>query len=544
MIFVIPIISIILTKNFVFRCCVYFLGSIMMWGCVIMWSEKYFFGFAIVQVLSYGLFYLLLWPKNKYMESIYQVPLQGVKGKTYWIDNINKGVAVFGASGSGKSVSVIQGLLEHMAKFKYSCIIHDYKDFELTEIAGTIFATAEIPFNVFAAHTPLYSVRVNPIDKRYIHNEIELRSMVKNMFLNLHGDGKNNADPFWRDAAESIIIGMIWRMRQDFQELCNLPFIVCILLQIKALQQGSSMYGNLVEFLSESDEASMKASSFLVAANSEKTASSVYSTLATMLQAFDAPNVLYLLSKDDYCLDITHGEPMALAVVNHDKTAIVQSPINAMIIDIMMNLIDRQSHVTGIVLDEAPRIKLENLESKVSTLRSYGVAFIYAMQDLIQGELQWGGKDMFVRSVTSNLSTQFFGKINEARTGEYYEKFFEFIKTAQFSYSSSRSIFQNGKQSVNKSYKEQRKVRGVEFMRLKQGEFVMFSEGIDTRFRFLHKVIDKYEYKKNITNNCTDDTIKQYSVELMKLARDFIQGAYKDKTTYAAIVQRFNIMNL
>lgn len=61
-----------------------------------------------------------------------------------------------------------------------------------------------------------------------------------------------------------------------------------------------------------------------------------------------------------------------------------------------------------------------------ATLRSYEISTIYVMQDKIQNELRYGEK--VSKAILSNLSYQFFGKVNDPDTAKYYERFFQQVK--------------------------------------------------------------------------------------------------------------------
>lgn len=535
------LIALIVSRKFVYSVISYLGFTFIAWCVIILFDLGSIFYLIIGQVATWVI-YLVAIPKEKASrDSLWRVSLKANTGKTYYIDNVNMGVGIFGASGSGKSQSAVQSLLEHYAKWNFSGIIHDYKDFELTETAGTIFANNDVNFSMFALHNPQCSVKINIIAPRYIDDNVnKLRGMITNLFLNLRGP--ISGDPFWRSAAEGAVVATIWRLKKSYPDLCNLPFAVAILLQVKALNKGDQPLGYLIDFLQEDPEVVIKAGSFMTAVEVPKMLASVYSTLTDCLQLLETPNLFYLLSKDDFDLDITNKnkKPGVLSVINKPGVeAVLQAPINAMVIDMMMNLITRDSNPSFILLDEAPTIKIDKLEQRVATLRSYSTSFVYIMQDMIQGQVQWGGKDYFVRSITANLSTQFFGKINDATTGEYYEKFFEYINEKQYSYSHA-GMLANGDERITKSYREKRKIRGYEFQRLKPGEFVMLASGDNVRFRFAYKQYNKYDYMATATNVCTTYSIYEYQQKLMQLAVQFIQGGYKDPTVTQQIINQLN----
>ena len=57
-----------------------------------------------------------------------------LKNGNFKIDNIRRGASVIGSAGSGKTESVVYNFLQHFSKYGFCGVIHDYKDFELTEI--------------------------------------------------------------------------------------------------------------------------------------------------------------------------------------------------------------------------------------------------------------------------------------------------------------------------------------------------------------------------------------------------------------------------
>ena len=71
-------------------------------------------------------------------EDVMRVEMLDDSKKKHWITDLNRGVAIFGSSGAGKSASVIFFLMKHLSRNKFSGIINDYKDYELSEIAYQI----------------------------------------------------------------------------------------------------------------------------------------------------------------------------------------------------------------------------------------------------------------------------------------------------------------------------------------------------------------------------------------------------------------------
>ncbi|HCO83150.1 MAG TPA: mobilization protein, partial [Arenibacter sp.] len=68
-----------------------------------------------------------------------------------------------------KTESVVYSFLKHFSQNQFTGVIHDYKDFEITEMAYPLFGKAEIPFHIIS-FDDIHS-RVNPIAARYMTDE-------------------------------------------------------------------------------------------------------------------------------------------------------------------------------------------------------------------------------------------------------------------------------------------------------------------------------------------------------------------------------------
>jgi len=147
----------------------------------------------------------------------------------------------------------------------------------------------------------------------------------------------------------------------------------------------------------------------------------------------------------------------------------------------------RKQQASFILMEEAPTLKLLNMHRIPATLRSYDVATIYVMQDKIQNDMLYGDKAS--KAILSNLSYQFFGKVNDPDTAKYYERFFEFIKMKTTSI--NRGFNLNFDTRVTKGEREVSKRRAAIFFRLQQGEFVAFADGKDKKIQFKLQQIQK-----------------------------------------------------
>ncbi|MDY7396770.1 type IV secretion system DNA-binding domain-containing protein [Aureibaculum sp. 2210JD6-5] len=403
------------------------------------------------------------------------------RGK-FQIENIKRGASVIGSAGSGKTESVIYNFLQHFSKNQFCGIIHDYKDFELTEIAYPLFKEKDTNFYTIAFDQIHF--RVNPIAPRYLPNEESVNELSKVLIENLlefDESSTNSTTKFFSDAVEGLMGGLIWKLKISYPQYCTLPHLIAIFQLMNTKQ--------LISFLSSNITSKSMASAFINGMDSDKQTAGVKSTLANAFKKIGSQKLFMALSKDEVPLNINSSEnPAIISIVNHPKYESAYSPIIAAI----MHTVIKQMSIRGqlpsfLMMEEAPTIKLLNMHRIPATLRSYDIATIYVMQDKIQNDMLYGDKAS--KAILSKLSYQFFGKVNDPDTAKYYERFFELVKMETTSINKGFNL--NFDTRITKGEKEVSKRRADVFFRLKQGEFITFADGKDKRVQFKLQAIQK-----------------------------------------------------
>lgn len=467
-------------------------------------------GFNIVHVFIGMLFlgmlvYLFLLQDQNTIHKKYQVHFN-IKYGSLKLDNLKRGVSIIGSAGSGKTESVVYNLLRHLSEHQFCGIIHDYKDFELTEIAYPLFKdNPHVKYHTIAFDTIHH--KVNPIAPRYLPNEESVNELARVLVENLleQGEQSNATSRFFNDAVEGLLAGLIWKLKIDYPKYCTLPHVIA------AFQTLSTK--KLVAFLNSNLTSKSMASAFINGIESEKQTAGVKSTLANAFKKISSQKLFMVLSEDGVPLNINSSDnPSVISIVNNPKYESAYAPIIATI----MHTIIKQMSVRGqqssfVLMEEAPTIKLPNMHRIPATLRSYDIATIYVMQDKIQNDMLYGDKAS--KAILSNLSYQFFGKVNDPDTAKYYEQFFEIIKIPTTSISRSSGLTLESR--ITKGEKEVSKRRAGIFFRLRQGEFVAFADGKDRKVQFRLKTIEKSLPESNWPY--TDDELRWH-----------YEGVYRD----------------
>ncbi|MCL6266377.1 type IV secretory system conjugative DNA transfer family protein [Flagellimonas myxillae] len=404
----------------------------------------------------------------------YKAILQ-TKGYRLMLGNIRRGISIIGSAGSGKTESVVYSLFQHLGVHGFCGVMHDYKNFEITEMAYPIFKATNRDFYIIS-FGPIYH-RVNPIAPRYIPDEEsvhEISRVLLDNLLELKESGSTGTSKFFNDAVEGLIGGLIWRLKVDYPDYCTIPHMIALYQHLTTEE--------LMEFLSANTTSKAMADAFISGVDSDRQTAGVKSTLANAFKKISTQKIFMVLSADEVPLNCNYPEnPSIISVVNDPKKETSLSPVIATIIhSITKQMSERNRLSSFLLMEEAATLRLLNMHRIPATLRSYDIATIYVLQDKVQNDMMYGDKAS--KAILSNLSYQFFGKANDPDTAKYYERFFEIVKKETRSISKGNSL--NFDTRVTQGEKEVAKRRADAFYGLKQGEFVVFFDGKDKKVRF------------------------------------------------------------
>lgn len=417
-------------------------------------------------------------------EPLKYVEIRTRKGKRI-IRNVFAGVGVFGASRSGKTASVIYSLLLHFSKWDFSGIIYDYKNGELTEICLPLFGER---VKIFAVHRPNISVRINPINPKYLQDEKDVNSVTAVLLDNLNTEDKGNGG-FFYETANSLLSSLILKFSLYHQHYCTLPHVIAFILAVdfslkteeqKGLKEDAyDTFLGLKKFLTDDKRVKLQASSFILGLASEKQTAGVISTLANALRKVSFPESFWALTGNDMDLNINSKDNKTVfCVLNEPKNESTLTPFLAMIVHtITRQMMVREQEPAFILLDEAPTMKLKNMARISATMASFKIATIYCAQDISQAVIQYT-RDGF-KAILANLSTLFFGRANDPDTGKFYEQYFEPKKIKTRSKSTGR-----GGTSNTVGEREVAKIRAHEFTKFIPGKFAFLSGGKAELIRF------------------------------------------------------------
>ncbi len=388
-----------------------------------------------------------------------------------------RGVLILGGAGAGKSKSLIEPIIKQTIERGYAGLLYDFKFPTLAQVASYARQQARpgLAFYFVNFQDLTRSHRVNPLDPATMPTQSHADEYARAILFNLKPDAIKKSD-FWTDSAQSYLTALIWFLREEHPQYCTLPHVMALAFQPTA---------DVVALLSTNPEtrgtiASLRES---VERKAEGQTAGVVSTLQTALRRINTKEIVWVLSGDDFTLNLNDPDaPKFVTLGNSPTLASTFAPVIALLATVAIKQMNQQGKVpSAIILDEAPTLYIPNFDQLPATGRSNEIATIYGAQDISQIE------DMYGRSkkdaLLANLNNQFYGRVGHKETAQYIADLWgrEYVQQRTEGQSeSSRDLETTQGRSMSHSYTERSRVRIQDVLELHTGEF--FGQLVDSDF--------------------------------------------------------------
>ncbi len=418
-------------------------------------------------IMSLCFFYLGVQKKQNKGNKPLVATVKRKNNKPIIIDT-QKGVSVQGAAGSGKTVSIAGWLLKHYGANNVGGILYDYKDFELVEMASFFYKDSLVPILPFSPFAPQMSIQFNPISPDILKREEDVKLMSKCIVANVIQTNNNNSGKFFNEVAEGAITGVIYTLKEVHPDYCSFSYLVAIMV--------TKDIDGLCQFIEKSNNATIHARSFLDSAGGKDQMAGVKATLSNCFSQFANPNIFYCMERNsiDFSLNESHNKALFCAI-NKPSLDEIYSPVLSVVIQsLIMKMSERNREESFILLDEAPTIKINRIGRVPATMRSFKVATIYMLQDVVQATIQMGKDKM--REIFANLSTICFGKTNDPETAKFCESYFDEVVIKQKSVSYKSGSLSIGDKRTSVSQRKEKAHKSYEMFKRSVGEFFVFDD--------------------------------------------------------------------
>ena len=334
------------------------------------------------------------------------------------IGNVN--VLVVGGSGSGKSASYS---IPNAYQMLGSYVFTDPKGELYDKTAGYLKANG-YDIKVLNLVNPENSDGYNPL--MHIQSEIDVNVIANTIIKGQDSDGKGS-DPFWDNNAEMLLKSLIYYLLEKRpKEEINLTSCA-EMVRAAASSNGTNLLRELMSELPLSHPARTNFQSVEVVAGSEKTYSSILSTLQSKLGKFDSQEIANVTSTNTINFEDIANHKTAVYVISSDTHTAYNFLLTiffAQMIQQLYNYADmnggRLKVPTYFILDEFANIgQIPDFDKKISTSRSRGISFSVILQNLDQLEAVY---EKSYETIMGNCDTHVFLGSNSFKTVEYFSK--------------------------------------------------------------------------------------------------------------------------
>ena len=334
------------------------------------------------------------------------------------IGNVN--VLVVGGSGSGKSASYS---IPNAYQMLGSYVFTDPKGELYDKTAGYLKANG-YDIKVLNLVNPENSDGYNPL--MHIQSEIDVDVIANTIIKGQDSDGKGS-DPFWDNNAEMLLKSLIYYLLEKRpKEEINLTSCA-EMVRAAASSNGTNLLRELMSELPLSHPARTNFQSVEVVAGSEKTYSSILSTLQSKLGKFDSQEIANVTSTNTINFEDIANHKTAVYVISSDTHTAYNFLLTIFFAQMLQHVYNygdmnggRLKVPTYFILDEFANIgQIPDFDKKISTSRSRGISFSVILQNLDQLEAVY---EKSYETIMGNCDTHVFLGSNSFKTVEYFSK--------------------------------------------------------------------------------------------------------------------------
>ena len=389
------------------------------------------------------------------------------KPSTLFIPEMQRGTAVGGAPGSGKTYSVIDPMVRSVIEQGFPVVLYDFKFPGGQAEAHAEYARQQgYQIHLFAPGFEGSEV-CNLLDFLKDADDSETAGQIakvlnKNFSLN---GGRGGDDPFFQMSGDQLIKAVL-----QLAKVTDHPdFLTC--QKILALDASE-----LIDRVNAADISPWIRTSwdqFTSMRQSEKTSSSVAATASLMFTNFVSPDILpSLIGQSTLPLDLS-GKQMVIFGMDQNRRDII-GPILATVMHMLVtrNVAKPRTDPLAVFLDELPTLSLPSLVNWLNESRSAGFCGVLGYQNMTQLEKAYGKE--LSRAILSGCNTKFIFNPGEYESAQYFSQYLG--ETEIHIKQKSKST---GKSGASRSISEQDRTRKLispdEILKLPVGHCILIN---------------------------------------------------------------------
>jgi len=336
--------------------------------------------------------------QEKLIETQYSVHLRGEywwtgKRRKSWINIVNprRGTVVMGSPGSGKSWYVIENMTRQFIEMGFSLFVYDFKYPSLTHLVYNHFLKYR---DRYPEKTEFFTInfddlyrsnRCNCIHPSTLDDIADAFNVSETVLLSGNKSWVGKRGEFWIESPINLLAGVIWFLRKyEGGKYCTLPHVIELI---------HTPYEQLLSVLSTEPEVEHLISTFKFALENKnmELVDGIFASVKTPLDKLISPDLYYILSGDDFELDINHPQaPKIFCLGGSVKKQEALAPVLSLYIDRTCHLINRQGkYPSSVICDEFPTVRATSILTVMSTGRENNISSLIAFQDFNQLKINY-----------------------------------------------------------------------------------------------------------------------------------------------------------
>lgn len=341
-----------------------------------------------------------------------------------WINIVNpfRGTLVVGTPGSGKSFSVYGPMIEQFIAKGFSMFVYDYKYPDLTRavynelLIGWPDGKRPPQFCTIDFNDPIRSNRCNPLAPYLMTKPTMAFTLAEAVMKNIQKKG-DQGDDFFINSAINYMAIIMWFLKIYRNGIyCTFPHVIELMCYD---------YKKVFPILASYPELESQMAAFLGAydGNAQEQLQGQLATGQIPIVKFITPNLYWIMSGDDFSLEINDPDAQKIFCVGNDsENRLVYGTTIALIATKMFSCINKPGRArSAILLDELPTVYLKGLDHVINTARSNKVAVVMGVQDISQLTRDYGEKEANV--IFNSGANLLCGQVN-GDTAEKISKIF------------------------------------------------------------------------------------------------------------------------
>ena len=326
-------------------------------------------------------------------------------GKRLWVDNGEYHNLVIGSTGSGKSQTIVEPMVELLIKKGESMIITDPKG-ELYKAASVYMKERGYNVVVLNFREPQNGNAWNPLTLPYQYYKDgsfdKATELLDDVALNILYDPNNKSgDPFWEKSAADYFSGLSLGLFQDAKEReINLNSINYMSTVGEEKFAASNYIKEYFTLKGESSNAYVFASNTINSPTETK--GGILSVFRQKIRLFASrENLSEMLAYSDFDMRKIGKEKTAVFIIIHDEKTTYHGLATIFIKQCYETLIDvaqqnggKLPYRTNFILDEFANMPpLKDVTTMVTAARSRAIRFTFIIQNFAQLKSVYGNED-------------------------------------------------------------------------------------------------------------------------------------------------------